>query len=90
MRIGPLETDAVAFIAARMCAADRAEIFATRSDDDTSRVAAETMAYARLGCVASWMGEGWDVEPVAVVCAMPLWPGVWSVGMYATDKWMLV
>lgn len=90
VRIGPLEADAVAFVAARMRAADRAEIFATRSDGDASRIAAETMAYARVGCVASWVGEGWDVEPVAVVCAIPLWPGVWSVGMYATDRWPLV
>jgi hypothetical protein len=80
--IRPLDAAAVGFVAARMREMDRAEIFATRCDDDPGRVAAETTVYARLGGVA-WAGE----EPVAVVCAIPLWPGAWSVGMYATDRW---
>lgn len=84
-RIRPLERDAVAFVARRMRARDRAEIFATRSDDDPDAVAAETVALSRFGCVA-WNGA----EPVAVVCAFPLWPGVWSVGMYATGRWPTV
>jgi hypothetical protein len=83
--IRPLERDAVAFVARRMRARDRAEIFATRSDDDPDAVAAETVALARFGCVA-WNGA----EPAAVVCAFPLWPGVWSVGMYATGRWPTV
>ena len=88
--IGPLEADAVACVAERMRDADRAEIFATRGNDDADAVARETIAYARLGCVSWWdgpAGEGSSTEPVAVVCAIPLWPGVWSVGCYATDKW---
>lgn len=80
--ITPLDADAVRFVAENMRDADRAEIFATRPDDDTRQIAIDTMSYARFGCVA-WM----DDEPVAVVCAIPLWPGVWSVGMYATDNW---
>jgi hypothetical protein len=87
--IAPLERDAVAFVAQHMRAEDRAEIFATRCDDDAGRVAAETVALARFGCVA-WMGAEHAREPVAVACAIPVWAGVWSVGMYATDRWPTV
>jgi hypothetical protein len=83
--IAPLDCDAVAFVARNMRAEDRAEIFATRFGDDSDRVAAETMALARFGCVA-WSDRG-VYEPVAVACAIPAWPGVWSVGMYATGRW---
>jgi hypothetical protein len=83
--IGPLERDAVAFVARTMRARDRAEIFATRWDDDPDAVAAETMALARIGGVA-WNNGA----PIAVACAMPLWPGVWSIGLYATDAWPAV
>jgi hypothetical protein len=85
LTIAPLHGDAVAFVARNMRAQDRAEIFATRFDDDAGRVAAETVAFARFGCVA-WSDRGGQ-EPVAVACAIPSWPGVWSVGMYATDRW---
>jgi hypothetical protein len=86
VKMTPLDADAVAFVASHMRAADRAEIFATRANDDAAQVAAETMAYARFGAVA-WCDMEAGNEPVAVVCAIPLWPGVWSVGMYATDRW---
>lgn len=89
MTILPLDANAVSFVAANMRDADRAEIFATRADDDAARLAAETMAFARFGGVA-WWRDGRHDEPVAVVCAIPLWPGVWSVGMYATDRWPAV
>ncbi|MGE5537323.1 MAG: hypothetical protein ACM30I_01805 [Gemmatimonas sp.] len=81
----PLDRDAVAFVAAHMRACDREEIFATRWDDDASAIADETVACARFGVVAWASGA-----PVAVVCAMPLWPGVWTVAMYATDAWLMV
>jgi hypothetical protein len=81
----PLDRAAVGFVAARMRAGDRDEIFATRWDDDPEKIAEETMACAQFGCVA-WHAA----EPVAVVCAMPLWPGVWTVAMYATTRWPAV
>ena len=80
--IHPLDADAVTHVCVHMRDTDRAEIFATRYDDDAAAVAAATVALARFGCVA-WS----DDEPVAVACAMPLWPNVWSVGMYATERW---
>jgi hypothetical protein len=85
LTLAPLDHDAVAFVARHMRADDRAEIFATRCDDDAGVIADETMAFARFGCVA-WSG-GITPEPAAVACAIPTWPGVWSVGMYATDRW---
>jgi hypothetical protein len=85
-RIGPLDAEAVTHVCEHMRALDRAEIFATRPDDDVQAIAAATMALARFGGVA-WKDDGRTSEPVAVACAMPLWPGVWSVGMYATDRW---
>ncbi|HTI86320.1 MAG TPA: hypothetical protein VL966_06930 [Alphaproteobacteria bacterium] len=81
----PLDRVAVGFVAARMRDPDRDEIFATRWDDDPEKIADETIACARFGCVA-WHGG----EPAAVVCAMPLWPGVWTVAMYATTSWPAV
>ena len=81
-RIGLLDADAVTHVCERMRAMDRAEIFATQPDDDVRAIAAATMALTRFGGVV-WK----DNEPVAVACAMPLWPGVWSAGMYATDLW---
>ena len=80
--IRPLDAAAVTYVCEHMRALDRAEIFATRPDDDVHAIAAATMALAQFGGVV-W----WNDEPVAVACAMPLWPGVWSVGMYATDLW---
>jgi hypothetical protein len=85
IRIAPLDRAAVGFVAARMRAGDRDEIFATRWDDDPDTIADETMACARFGAVAWHVGE-----PVAVVCAMPLWPGVWTVAMFATVRWPAV
>jgi hypothetical protein len=81
----PLDRSAVGFVAARMRDEDRDEIFATRWNDDPAPIADEIMACARFGAVASR-----DREPVAVICAMPLWPGVWTVSMFATVKWPAV
>jgi hypothetical protein len=83
--IAPLDHAAVGFVAARMRDCDRDEIFATRWENDPQKIAEETMTCARFGAVA-WHED----EPVAVVCAMPLWPGVWTVAMYATAKWPAV
>jgi hypothetical protein len=65
-----------------MRAEDRREIEATRWHFDPERLALETLASARFGCCAAH-----DLEPVAVVAAIEYWPGFYSVGMFATDKW---
>jgi hypothetical protein len=44
MTIAPLDRDSVAFVARHMRAEDRAEIFATRFDDDAGAIADEMMA----------------------------------------------
>jgi hypothetical protein len=56
------------------------EIFATRWDENPAALAAlhlvDTAIVARV-----------DGQPVAVCGAMEIWPGVWSVFMFATDRW---
>lgn len=70
----------VHYVAQNMREKDREEIFATRWDDSAQDVAADVVASGPFNWVAFNGGE-----PVAVVGAAPLWPGVWSVHMFATE-----
>lgn len=75
--------EGVAHICRHLRAADAAEIFATRWDDDPDDLADE-MLRRPLGLVDMAVR---DAEPVALVGAVPAWPGVWSVLAFGTDKW---
>jgi hypothetical protein len=60
---------------------DRREIYATRASDDPEDVARQ--------CNASpykWVYRQ-DDALVAAFGAAPLWPGVWSIWMFANDLW---
>lgn len=59
---------------------DRREIFATRTDDDC-----DLLAEAALGCgEISWVA-GLD-RPIAAFGCAPMWHGVWSMWLFATDE----
>jgi RimJ/RimL family protein N-acetyltransferase len=58
---------------------DRREIFATRFDDDSSALADIALASTRVSWVA-----GIDA-PIAAFGCSPMWPGVWSMWLFATD-----
>lgn len=82
MQMRPLEPDAVARVAAAMRACDRREVAAVRGALDPAAVAADACRWSRFGGVA-WHGD----EPVAALGAVPTWPGVYAVWMFATDDW---
>jgi hypothetical protein len=83
LRLAPLTEEAVARVAFAMRAADAAEIFAVRFAPDRLRLAREICLASRLGVV----GEAADGTPVAVLCAVELAPGLFSLGFFATDRW---
>lgn len=79
MKLASLSQPALAFIARNMRAEDRREIMANRWGDDE----AELVEQCLQGGAFAWV-VGLD-EPIAAIGAYPLWPGVWSVWMFATD-----
>lgn len=69
----------VMYVAHHMRDMDRKEIFATRFSDDPDQLAMDVMRWG-----PTWWVAG-DVKAIAVIGATEVWPGVWSVGMFATD-----
>jgi hypothetical protein len=63
---------------------DRKELFATRFDEDPDRLAMDVMGWGPLWWVAGGAVDGRD-KAIAVIGAREVWPGMWSVGMFATD-----
>lgn len=74
---------ALLHICRNLRARDREEIFATRFDEDPVGLAEETYALREFG----WVAVASDGEPVAVIGAAPIWPTVWSVYAFGTDRW---
>lgn len=82
MKLADFTYDRVLHVARNMREADRLEVHATRWNDSDDDLAAEVVAYpTRL----RWMACFGD-EPVAVIGAVNLWPGNFSVFMFATDN----
>lgn len=81
MRVTPLEPMALSHIIGNLRAWDRREVFATRADDCEDSLLADAMSTG----LVSWIGWN-DVEPIAAFGCMPLWRGVWSMWLFATDK----
>jgi hypothetical protein len=78
-----IDLESVAAVARDMRDCDRAEIFATRWNDCPDTFARDCVACLSLGGVAT----GADDVPIAVIGAQEVWPGAWSVCMFATDRW---
>jgi len=76
------EWEDVRHIAEHMRPCDREEIFATQWDDDPAAFTERFCAVAMNFC---WVARV-DDEPVALIGAVPQHPGVWSVFMFATDR----
>jgi hypothetical protein len=79
MEVRPLSWDDALYVARHMRDADRRELYALRWDDRPETIAAAVMASPENGWVMAL-----DGVPVAVVGALPMWPGVWSVYFFAT------
>lgn len=81
--ISALDESAALYIAENMRHQDLAEAEALDHPGSTTpkSIAAGFMACAPSAWCA-WRG----LEPIAMVAANPLWPGVWQVGMFATPR----
>lgn len=84
MLLLPLEEPLVRRVAMNMRAMDRAEIYATRWREDPADVARDSVLLSRFGFVCASDRDG---EPISAIGAAELWPTMWSVWMFATDRW---
>lgn len=74
----------VTWIARNMRQADAREIFATRYDNDPDLLAVDVLT--RWGPMWWVAGNAQTQRPIAVIGATERWPGMWQVGMFATDE----
>ena len=84
MKIEPLTHEGVLYVASHMRDWDKKEIFATRWTDDPADVAASCVAAGAFSWVASLE------RPICAIGGAPMWPGVWSMWMFATDEWPII
>lgn len=68
-------------VAANMREWDKREIYANRWDDDPEGVARDAVA---MGQSVGWVA-GLDDRPIAAFGCFQMWPGVWSMWLFATD-----
>lgn len=80
----PLNAELVGRVAANMRAKDRAEIYATRFREDPAEVARDCLLISRLGFVGASARDG---AAIVAIGGAELWPGLWSLWMFATDRW---
>lgn len=83
MKIVNLNYDDLRHVAQNMRKCDQEEIFATRWSDDPESLIADAMMYPQM----AWIAKNCSGEPVAAGGAIPCHPKMWSVWMFATDKW---
>lgn len=81
MKLAKINAPDLLYVADNMRDWDKREIYATRWTDDPSSLADAILAGGEFGWVAG------DERPIAAFGAIPVWPGVWSVWMFATDEW---
>jgi RimJ/RimL family protein N-acetyltransferase len=72
----------IRIVASTMRESDRREIYATRWAEDPGSVAANCNA-----SLYKWTYRRPDGALVAAFGALELWPGVWSIWMFANDLW---
>ena len=70
----------VADVAHRMREWDRREIFATRPNDDCDALARDAVAIGAIGWTAGLE------RPIAAFGCAEMWPGVYSMWLFATDE----
>jgi hypothetical protein len=82
MKATELYPEGVHYVVERMRSKDRDEVFATQWDEDNSSFANNILRVGDFGFVLHHD----DGEPIVCGGAVPMWPGVWSVWMFATDR----
>jgi hypothetical protein len=83
MTLRPLNREDLIAVAETMRAADRHEVFATRFDEDPVLLADDLLAGDPVGAVIAAA----DGAAVAALGGTEMWPGMWSLWMFATDRW---
>ncbi len=73
----------LAYVAENLRISDKNEVFATRWTESGDDLALAILSYGDFG----WIACADDGTPVSAFGAVPLWDGVWSVWMFATDRW---
>lgn len=81
MKVAKPEWQDVFHIMANLREWDRKEIFALQWTDDP-RSLSELVTKAPAFAVVAGLER-----PIAYLGAMPMWPGVWSMSLFATDEW---
>jgi hypothetical protein len=76
----------VMYVASNMREADKAEIYATRWTRSPIDLAEDICRIPGPKWIAHAKGAG----PVAAYGAMPMWPGVWSLYLFATPHFLRV
>lgn len=82
MKVTELYPEAVEHVVNHMRAKDKTEIYATQWSDDPVAFSAQV---CRFGAYA-FIGHADDGEPVVCAGAVPRWDGVWTLWMFATDR----
>lgn len=82
MKPTELYPEGVQHVVHKMRAKDREEVFATQWSDDPWQLGNDILRMGGFGFVL----HADDGEPVVCCGAMPMWNGVWSVWMFATDR----
>jgi hypothetical protein len=71
----------ILYVAYAMREADRREIYATRFSESPDELAMSAIGWGKFAWVAHF-----EDRPVAYIGAGQMWPGVWTVWMFATDE----
>lgn len=82
MKPTELYPDGVQYVVHNMRAKDREEIFATQWSDDPWAFGNSVLRMGEFGYVL----HSDDGTPIVCCGAVPMWNGVWSVWMFATDR----
>jgi hypothetical protein len=83
MKLDTLSLESVGHVARNMRQRDKDEIYATRWNEDPESLAKAVVSCDPFALVAC----SDDGEPVCVFGVHEMWPGVFSVFMFATDRW---
>lgn len=86
MKLVNLNAPDLLYICDNMRDMDRREIYATRWTENPEHLVDAIMIVPELG----WIAKNDDGVPVAAMGVIPMWDGVWSLWMFATDKWQEV
>lgn len=82
MKVTELYPEGVEHVVTHMREKDKVEIYATQWSDDPITFANQV---SRFGSYA-FVGHADDGEPVVCAGAIPRWDGVWTLWMFATER----